>query len=273
MSEVEEKAESRVIPGQEVVVTEGTPADPSAKRGGRIGGIVAAVLVVCALTVVGLGMGLGWFGGSATAGDEPATEEVEGANGEASDSSGGADAEGAAAEGADEAVAGGAASEKAPSSSSSAPGSSSGSSGAVNAGGSSASSGSTPSSSGSSSSSSEAEPAPAPDPEPQTITVSVSIDSSRAASYGYASSMGSRQVTIAKGSSVYDALRAMGVSVGGSSSYVSSIGGLAEKACGSGSGWMYSVNGSFPNKSCGKYVLSGGESIRWVYTLEMGNDL
>lgn len=115
----------------------------------------------------------------------------------------------------------------------------------------------------------------APDPAPATITVSISIDSSRAHAYDSAwpSSMGSRTVTLSQGASVYDALCAMGVSIGGSSSYVSSINGLAEFSCGQGSGWMYSVNGVFPSKACGKYKLSGGESVRWVYTCNLGNDL
>jgi len=80
-------------------------------------------------------------------------------------------------------------------------------------------------------------------------------------------------VTLKPGASVYDALVATGVSVGGSSSYVRSIGGLAEFACGAGSGWLYLVNGTSPGYSAGSYVLYGGESITWVYTLNLGGDL
>ena len=79
--------------------------------------------------------------------------------------------------------------------------------------------------------------------------------------------MGSATLTLAEGSTVWDALCAMGVAIGGSSTYVSSIGGLAEFACGSGSGWMYAVNGVYPNKSCGKYVLSDGDSVLWTYVI------
>ena len=64
-----------------------------------------------------------------------------------------------------------------------------------------------------------------------------------------------------------------GASVGGSSGYVSSIGGLAEFACGPGSGWLYFVNGSSPGYGCGSYILSGGENITWIYTCDLGNDL
>lgn len=137
-----------------------------------------------------------------------------------------------------------------------------------------------PSAAGSSSSEGAAAPTPAPAPEPapapsapSTITVSVYIDSSRAASYGYPSSLGGGTVTLNQGASVYDALCATGASVGGSSSYVSSIGGLAEFKCGSGSGWLYFVNGSSPGYGCGSYILNGGENITWIYTCDLGNDL
>ena len=104
------------------------------------------------------------------------------------------------------------------------------------------------------------------------LTVSVYVDSSRAPGYG--ACMANEQVQVPAGSSVYDALLATGLSIGGSSSYVSSISGLAEKFPGHAlSGWMYSVDGDFPNVSCGGYSLQGGESIVWVYTLDAGNDL
>ena len=115
---------------------------------------------------------------------------------------------------------------------------------------------------------------PAEQPEkPATITVSVSTDSSRAVEYGYAASMGGGTVTLNEGSSVYDALCATGVAVGGSSGYVTSIGGLAEFACGATSGWLYFVNGVSPSVGCGSYVLKNGDSVTWIYTLDLGNDL
>jgi uncharacterized protein YcfJ len=85
--------------------------------------------------------------------------------------------------------------------------------------------------------------------------------------------MVSQNVTINAGSSVYDALRATGAALGGSSNYVSSIGGLAEFQFGAGSGWIYTVNGVRPGVGAGAYRLQGGESIRWIYTLDYGNDL
>ena len=116
------------------------------------------------------------------------------------------------------------------------------------------------SSSGSAPAYQEPEPEPAPAPAPSTISVYISIDSSRAQSYGLGG--------FSSGSTVYDALCATGASVSGSSYYVSAINGLAEKQCGDGSGWTYAVNGSFPGKACGRYALSGGESISWIYSTE-----
>lgn len=105
-----------------------------------------------------------------------------------------------------------------------------------------------------------------------TITVSISIDGSRAGTMDTAS-RATAKVKLKKGASVYDALVATGVSIGGDGYYVSAINGLAEKQCGTYSGWMYSVNGDYPNKTCGDYKLSGSEKLIWVYTCDLGNDL
>ena len=116
------------------------------------------------------------------------------------------------------------------------------------------------SSSGSAPAYQEPEPEPAPAPAPSTISVYISIDSSRTQCYGLGG--------FSYGSAVYDALCATGASISGSAYYVSAINGLAEKQCGDGSGWAYAVNGSLPGKACGRYTLSGGESISWIYSTE-----
>ena len=133
-----------------------------------------------------------------------------------------------------------------------------------------------PASSGGSSSGGTAETPsapPAPDPKPQIITVTISVDGSKAKPSGYSVGLGARSVTLPEGATVYDALKATGLAIGGSASYVSSIGGLAEFSCGAGSGWMYGVNGSYPKKACNAYKLSSGDTVRWVYTLDNGNDV
>jgi hypothetical protein len=55
--------------------------------------------------------------------------------------------------------------------------------------------------------------------------------------------------------------------------YVRAIDNFYEKDAGDQSGWMYSVNGAFPNKGCSKYKVSAGDKIEWQYTLKLGNDL
>jgi hypothetical protein len=102
----------------------------------------------------------------------------------------------------------------------------------------------------------------------ETISVYISIDSSRAAEYGLSGPQVGKTLDLPEDSTVYDALRALGYSLSGSSAYVSAIGGLAEKQCGNSSGWTYAVNGEFPGKACGRYKLAGGESISWIYSTE-----
>lgn len=84
-------------------------------------------------------------------------------------------------------------------------------------------------------------------------------------------------VTLSGGESVYDILQAVcsanGIALNGSSSYIKGIAGLCERDCGGGSGWMYSVNGSFPSSSCGSCSVKNGDSILWAYTCELGADL
>ena len=59
----------------------------------------------------------------------------------------------------------------------------------------------------------------------------------------------------------------------GSSIYVEGIDNLYEFDCGKDSGWMYSVNGVYPNYGCGSYKLKGNEVIKWNYTCDLGKDL
>lgn len=101
--------------------------------------------------------------------------------------------------------------------------------------------------------------------ESSYITVTVSVTSS---AVGNPVSSGGT-FTFNEGATVYDALCALGLSVNahGSSygTYVSAIGGLAEKQYGGTSGWMYSVNGTTPMTACSNYVLSNGDNVIWYY--------
>ena len=57
------------------------------------------------------------------------------------------------------------------------------------------------------------------------------------------------------------------------SAYIEGIHNLYEFDCGELSGWMYSVNGWFPNYGCSRYALKEGDNIEWVYTCNLGRDV
>ena len=57
------------------------------------------------------------------------------------------------------------------------------------------------------------------------------------------------------------------------SAYIEGIGNLYEFDVGALSGWMYSVNGWFPNYGCSNYTLQDGDVICWVYTCDLGDDV
>ncbi|MCL2855862.1 MAG: DUF4430 domain-containing protein [Defluviitaleaceae bacterium] len=57
------------------------------------------------------------------------------------------------------------------------------------------------------------------------------------------------------------------------SAYVEAINNLYEFDVGPLSGWMYSVNGWFPNFGASRYLLSEGDVIEWLYTVDLGRDL
>lgn len=58
-----------------------------------------------------------------------------------------------------------------------------------------------------------------------------------------------------------------------SSYYIEGIGGLYEFDCGSLSGWIYSVNGEKPNRSCSEYAVNDGDKIVFAYTCKNGADV
>ncbi len=55
--------------------------------------------------------------------------------------------------------------------------------------------------------------------------------------------------------------------------YVQGIHYLYEFSCGPLSGWMYRVNGEYPNYGCSKYELRDDDVIEWVYTCDLGRDV
>ena len=93
----------------------------------------------------------------------------------------------------------------------------------------------------------------------------------------------SKTVGFDSGESVYDILRRIcdensiqmeaSYTPAFSSYYVEGINNLYEFDCGQGSGWMYSVNGVFPNYGCSSYKPANNDKIAFRYTCKLGYDL
>ena len=90
-------------------------------------------------------------------------------------------------------------------------------------------------------------------------------------------------VTFYEGESVYDVLQRIckdnGIHMEASwtpiynSAYVEGIHNLYEFDCGALSGWMYKVNGWYPNYGSSRYQLKEGDVVEWRYTCDLGNDI
>ena len=90
-------------------------------------------------------------------------------------------------------------------------------------------------------------------------------------------------VTFYEGESVFDVLQRVckekGIHMESSwtpiynSAYIEGIHNLYEFDCGSLSGWMYHVNGWYPNYGCSRYQLKDGDLVEWRYTCDLGNDV
>ena len=57
------------------------------------------------------------------------------------------------------------------------------------------------------------------------------------------------------------------------SAYITAINNLNEFDVGELSGWMYRVNGWYPNYGCSRYQLEPGDVIEWHFTCDRGRDL
>ena len=90
-------------------------------------------------------------------------------------------------------------------------------------------------------------------------------------------------VTFYEGESVFDVLQRLckekGIHMEASwtpiynSAYVEGIHNLYEFDCGALSGWMYKVNGWYPNYGSSRYQLKNGDVVQWRYTCDLGNDV
>jgi len=90
-----------------------------------------------------------------------------------------------------------------------------------------------------------------------------------------------RYIDIVSGETAYSILRRadVGLSIRStghhtwSGMYVEAINGWGEFDGGPLSGWMYAVNGVFPEFSASLFDLRDGDRLYWLYTYELGNDL
>ena len=57
------------------------------------------------------------------------------------------------------------------------------------------------------------------------------------------------------------------------SAYIEGIHNLYEYDVGKLSGWMYAVNGWYPNYGCSRYQLKDGDVVEWRYTCDLGKDV
>lgn len=80
-----------------------------------------------------------------------------------------------------------------------------------------------------------------------------------------------KKMKIEEGDTVMDVLKRTGVELDISKGYVAGIDGLYEFDCGKNSGWMYRVNGKFPNYMAGKCTLHDGDKVEWLYTCVRGD--
>ena len=140
----------------------------------------------------------------------------------------------------------------------------------------------------------EKAPAPAEEAEKRTCTVSVSCavllerldqleTGVRELVPGDGVLLAPTEVELREGESVFDLLqracREAGVHMeyqetpGYGSAYVEGIGNLYEFDGGALSGWMFRVNGTFPNKGCSSVAAAPGDRVEWVYTCDLGRDV
>ncbi|MCM3750250.1 DUF4430 domain-containing protein [Paenibacillus pasadenensis] len=118
---------------------------------------------------------------------------------------------------------------------------------------------------------------PSEKPQPKEKTVQLSIVGPE----DTGTILDSAKVEIGEDSTVMDALKKatrsgkiqLEFKGTGAAAYVVGIDNIYEFDNGPGSGWLFSVNGEFPKKSAGSYALKPGDEVRWMYTLDYGDDL
>ncbi len=88
-------------------------------------------------------------------------------------------------------------------------------------------------------------------------------------------------MTVSEGATVYDvllqAVREYGIPMDNrgadGAAYIAGLNYLYEFDYGDLSGWMYRVNGRFPDVGCQSCSVADGDRIEWLYTTDIGKDL
>lgn len=130
-------------------------------------------------------------------------------------------------------------------------------------------------------------------PKPKNKTVTIAISCKTAINNGLNKKPGfshlpsngiilqNMKVEFSEGDTVFDILvkvtRKKGIHMeyrgSGSNTYIEGINNLYEFDGGSNSGWMYSVNGVYPNYGVGAYKVKSSDVIKFNYTCNLGADL
>ena len=130
-------------------------------------------------------------------------------------------------------------------------------------------------------------------PKPKNKTVTIAISCKTAINNGLNKKPGfshlpsngiilqNMKVEFNEGDTVFDILvkvtRKKGIHMeyrgSGSNTYIEGINTLYEFDGGSNSGWMYSVNGVYPNYGVGAYKVKSSDVIKFNYTCNLGADL
>ena len=130
-------------------------------------------------------------------------------------------------------------------------------------------------------------------PKPKNKTVTIAISCKTAVNNGLNKKPGfshlpsngiilqNMKVEFNEGDTVFDILvkvtRKKGIHMeyrgSGSNTYIEGINNLYEFDGGSNSGWMYSVNGVYPNYGVGAYKVKSSDVIKFNYTCNLGADL
>lgn len=121
---------------------------------------------------------------------------------------------------------------------------------------------------------------------PQQVTVTLSVECHNAIKAGSPEAMAiapdgmilaPTPITVPNGATAYDVMQKSGLVINAAwnptlrTYYIKGIQGLGEKAVGRTSGWLYKINGTFPNVGLSLYEVQPGDVISFHYTVRQGD--